>query len=68
MYIDKGKQVIEKINTSRKILEGSLKTYKIMQESKTQDGRSLNTVYEEIKKKHKTQHHQTCPKKHQINH
>jgi hypothetical protein len=35
MYIDKGKLVIEKINTSRKILEGSLKTYKVMQESKT---------------------------------
>jgi hypothetical protein len=36
--LDKGKVVIQMINTSKKTLEDSLKTYKNMQESKTRNG------------------------------
>lgn len=35
MHLDEGILVFKKINTSRKTLEDSLKTYKIMQGSKT---------------------------------
>lgn len=46
------------MNTLRKILEDSLKTFKYMQEFKTQDGRSLDKYTE--KRKKTTQQHQTC--------
>lgn len=48
--LDEGKWVIQKMNTLRKILEDSLKTFKYMQEFKTQDGRSLDKYTEKRKK------------------
>ena len=42
MDLDLGKVEIQMINTSRKTLEDMLKTNKYKQESKTQDGRSLD--------------------------
>jgi hypothetical protein len=40
MDLDGGKVAMDIINTSRNILEDSLKTYKKLQESRTQYGRS----------------------------